>query len=328
MKISDIFTSNMVLPAGKEIRIFGEGEGDVTVSLCGNRAQGVCSDGKWEAVLPPMTYGGPYEIRIELDGEAVTLENVYVGKVYIFAGQSNMQFKLHESSTSVDECEPTELLRLFSTGRLESGEFFFPQDGWLTADKTDIGKWSAIAYLVAEYISRKENVAVGVITCYQGASVIESWLPRGALKKIGIDIPTELKHIDHVQKQYVWNAEGALYENTFLKIAPYSVDGVVWYQGESDTSEAEGSVYAEELSELIRIWRADLRDGELPFIVVQLADLDRRGEAWRLVQEAQACVGESVSNVKTVISRDVCEHDNIHPPTKDALSRRIAEALT
>ena len=117
----------MVLPAGKEIRIFGDGEGDVTVSLCGNRAQGVCSDGKWEAVLPPMTYGGPHEIRIELDGEAVTLENVYVGKVYIFAGQSNMQFKLHESSTSVDECEPTELLRLFSTGRLESGEFFFPQ---------------------------------------------------------------------------------------------------------------------------------------------------------------------------------------------------------
>ena len=109
MKISDIFTSNMVLPAGKEIRIFGEGEGNVTVTLCGNTAKGVCSDGKWEAVLPPMTYGGPYEMRIELDGEAVTHENVYIGKVYIFAGQSNMQFKLHESATSVNECTPRRL---------------------------------------------------------------------------------------------------------------------------------------------------------------------------------------------------------------------------
>lgn len=327
MKLDKIFTSNMVLPAGKEIRIFGEGEGSATVSLCGTTAHAVCANGRWEASLSPMTYGGPYEMKIDLDGERIILENLYIGKVYIFAGQSNMQFKLHESTTSPLDCKPSRLMRLFSTERMEQGEFFSPDCGWVSADGSEIGKWPAIPYLVSEYISRKENVAVGAITCYQGASVIESWLPCGALEKIGIDISAELKHIDHVQKQYVWNKDGALYESTFSAIAPYSVSGVVWYQGESDTSVTEGKVYAEELSELIRIWRADLRDGELPFLVVQLADLHGRGEGWRLVQEAQAYVGETVFNVKTVVSRDVCENDNIHPPTKSALSQRIAEEL-
>jgi hypothetical protein len=32
-------------------------------------------------------------------------------------------------------------------------------------------------------------------------------------------------------------------------------------------------------------------------------------------------------NVVTVISRDICETDNIHPPTKDKLAKRLAETI-
>ena len=317
----------MVLPCDRIIRIFGDGDGEATASFCGKNAAASASDGRWELTFPPMDCGGPYEMDLDLNGEKIRLENIYVGRVYIFAGQSNMQFKLDESNTDSKSCKPSQLVRLYSTDRLEAGESFFSGDGWLSADKTPIDKWPAIPYMVSEYISEKENVAVGAISCYQGASVIESWLPDGTLEKVGIDIPDELKHIDHREKRYIWNKNGALYENTFSKIAPYSVNGVVWYQGESDTSVEEGRVYDRELTELIRIWREDLRDGELPFVVVQLADLDGRGEGWSLVQEAQMRVSKALFGVKTVVSRDVCERDNIHPPTKDILSRRIAEAL-
>lgn len=328
MKLDDLFTSGMVLPVGREIRIFGEGDGVASISFAGVSATSESADGKWEILFPSMDCGGPYEMDVDLNGEKITLDNIFVGKVYIFAGQSNMQFKLHESKTTKNECNPSSKMRLFSSARLEEGEFFFPSDGWISADSSEIEKWPAIPYLVTEYLSQKEDIAVGAITAYQGASVIETWIPRGALKNIGIDIPLDLRHYDHTKPKYIWNAEGTLYDFTFSKIAPYGANGVVWYQGESDTTDEEGKIYADELSLLINTWRDDLGDDRLPFVVVQLADLDsRRDDAWRSVQESQRKVGEEVTGVKTVISRDVCETNDIHPPTKSVLSQRIAEAL-
>ena len=34
-----------------------------------------------------------------------------------------------------------------------------------------------------------------------------------------------------------------------------------------------------------------------------------------------------IPNVKSVISRDICESDDIHPRTKDLLSKRISDLL-
>ena len=48
---------------------------------------------------------------------------------------------------------------------------------------------------------------------------------------------------------------------------------------------------------------------------------------WRLVQEAQMRISRHVPNVYTVVSKDICETDDIHPQTKDQLAVRIAEAI-
>ena len=84
-----------------------------------------------------------------------------------------------------------------------------------------------------------------------------------------------------------------------------------------------------ELCELIKVWRNDLYDNNLPFVVIQIADYDEKinDDGWRLVQEAQLRVEKMLPCVKTVISRDVCESDNIHPATKEILSLRVADAL-
>lgn len=91
---------------------------------------------------------------------------------------------------------------------------------------------------------------------------------------------------------------------------------------------AEGKVYAAELAALIDIWRRDLKNETLPFIIVQIADFTPRlDEGWRLVQQAQLDIQSLRDGVKTVISRDVCETDDIHPKTKQPLALRIAAAL-
>ena len=137
-------------------------------------------------------------------------------------------------------------------------------------------------------------------------------------------------HPDHFHDIYgVWNREGRLYDFALSQVRPYPLCGIVWYQGESDTSAAEAAVYTEELRTLVNIWRRDFGNPQLPFVVVQIADYDFPHDkaAWRALQAAQDALSGSMQNVSVVKSSDVCEHDDIHPKTKDKLAARIAAIL-
>ena len=199
------------------------------------------------------------------------------------------------------------------------------------ASRETVGEWSALGYLVGRAIAKEKKIHVGIVLCAVGASVIESWMPEGALRKIGIDIPVEEKFIDHTHEVYgAGNGDGYLYKNKLSRLHPLALSGAVWYQGESDASALEGLVYERELCEMIRIWREDFKDATLGFVIVQLADTQARialGDGWRLVQKAQERISTHFPRTYTVISRDVCETDDIHPQTKTVLAERIAKEL-
>ena len=328
MKLNNIFTSNMIMPKGKVLHFYGDGEGCATIEFAGIKKTVNSKNGRWSVDYSPMDYGGPYKLKLICGDEITVHSDIYIGEVYIFAGQSNMQFKIHESSYPKEKWVSNDNIRLFNTERVEEGEYFAPEHGWIKAEAETVGYWPAIPYLTATGLS-KNGIKIGAISCFQGASVIESWVPMGTFENAGVNIPIDDRHKDHVHEWFSkWNGDSQLYDFTFKKIAPFNVSGIVWYQGESDTSVPEGSVYDIELCELIKVWRRDLRDEDLPFIVIQIADYDERNdEGWRLVQEAQLRVQNMLPNVKTVISRDICESSNIHPPTKDILSERVVKAI-
>lgn len=329
MKLNNIFGSNMVFAAELPIRIYGTGVGKAKITFAGQTKTVVSDKEEWLIEFSPMEYGGPYELVFDCDGQSVVLNDIYVGEVYLFAGQSNMQFKMKFSSTDQSLYETNEKLRLFSTDRIEKTDFYTSKDGWVKCKKEMVGEWAAIGYLTSNEIAKSKNIAVGVITCYQGASVIESWVPKGTYEKRGINIPLSQKHIDHTNELFTqWNTDGTLYSYALSQVVPFSVTAVVWYQGESDTSLEEAKVYKQELSIMIDIWRKDFCNSGLPFIIVQIADFDNRNDqAWRTVQKAQYEIQHTFPNIKTVISSDVCESDDIHPRTKEKLAKRIAAAL-
>lgn len=329
MKLNSIFNSHAVFAKGLPVRIYGEGKGTAEITFAGIKKTVVSADEKWSVEFEPMEYGGPYTLEAAFEDGKVILDDIYIGEVYLFAGQSNMQFKVKQSNTPEEKYITDNRIRFFATDKIDSSDKFSAKDGWVICDKKDVGDFSAVAYHTAVEIAKKKNVAVGVISCFQGASVIESWVPAGTFEKIGINIPLEEKHVDHTYKQYEsWNYDGALYNFGISQIIPYALSGVVWYQGESDTSEAEARVYRDELCAMINVWRKDFKSEKLPFVIVQIADfLPRKDLGWTLVQKAQAEVPEVMPYVKTVISADVCENDDIHPKTKDKAAKRIAEAL-
>lgn len=330
MKLNRIFSSNMVFAANKPIRVYGSGKGSASISFAGATKGFTSEDNFWVVELPEMDYGGPFELIFKTENETVTLTDIYIGEVYLLSGQSNMQFKLREAKIPTERLESNNLMRVYGTETIEKKEFFTPESGWVKCDRETASEWSAIGYFTAREIVKSKNIAVGVINCYQGASVIEGWLPEGTLERLGITLAPEDLYPTHTIPDFAeWCRDGALYEKAFCQVVPFSLSAVVWYQGESDSSIAEARVYKQELAEMIRIWRSDLRDPVLPFIVIQIADhIEHDNDGWRGIQQAQLEISSEVEFVKTVISRDVCENDDVHPPTKDILSKRIARALT
>ncbi|MBQ3868824.1 MAG: hypothetical protein II789_09840 [Clostridia bacterium] len=360
MEICELFRDNMVLAAGLPVRVSGRGNGKVKIEFRGEKREwevGYADDSDWIVEMPAGEAGGPYEMRITLEGgrsgegrlnegqlsegqlnegqlnegQTLVLRDVYVGSVYLLAGQSNAEFRLSESTTPANEYKDDPLLRNYFVDRPWIAEdVFAPGSGWMPARTHEIDRWSALAYLVGQGMRRRTNEPVGIISCFQGASVIEAWLPRADAERFRLPDPDV--YIDHWYPDFAaWNGNATIYERMLTRVARFPVSGVIWYQGESDTSVAEASIYDAELACFAGEVRHLQQNPCLRFAVVQIADYDHRADndpaGWKGIQDAQARAAEADNYSVLVPSRDVCESACIHPPTKSLLAERIVDAL-
>jgi sialate O-acetylesterase len=117
-----------------------------------------------------------------------------------------------------------------------------------------------------------------------------------------------------------------LYETMLKRIAPYSIAGVIYYQGEED--DHKPYIYRTLLTALIEQWRRDWDDAKLPFLIVQLPVFRNEGEDdygnWPFIREAQMQVYESVKNTGIAVTLELGEDRNIHPLDKMPVGERLA----
>lgn len=114
-----------------------------------------------------------------------------------------------------------------------------------------------------------------------------------------------------------------LYETMLRTIAPYTIQGVLWYQGESD--EARPELYHELMQALIRCWR-NLWTAELPFILVQLAPFEFMVEPLNFVpiREVQQHLTKTTPKVWLVCIMDLGMRYDVHPKKKSPVGYRLA----
>ena len=62
----------------------------------------------------------------------------------------------------------------------------------------------------------------------------------------------------------------------------------------------------------------------MPFLFVQLPAIDR--EYWPWFRESQRRLKERIDGVSMAVSIDTGHKTNVHPPKKDVIGRRLAEA--
>ncbi|MBQ8928266.1 MAG: sialate O-acetylesterase [Oscillospiraceae bacterium] len=116
-----------------------------------------------------------------------------------------------------------------------------------------------------------------------------------------------------------------LYDTMLRRITPYTLRGVLYYQGESDDHRPE--TYRTLLEGLIRLWREDFRDPHLPFLLMQLPMFSyenlQNGENWPLIREAQELVYRTVRYTGLAVIPDCGEYNEIHPKEKREPARRL-----
>lgn len=116
-----------------------------------------------------------------------------------------------------------------------------------------------------------------------------------------------------------------LYDTMISRIVPYTLRGVLYYQGESDDHRPEG--YRTMLTSLIAQWRKDFRDDSLPFLLVQLPvyTVPEAPDAqhWCPIREAQAWVYKTIRNTGLAVIFECGEFAEIHPKEKREPARRL-----
>lgn len=327
-KFNQIFADEMILQANKRVRVYGEGDGVVRVTVGSDIATTNAKDGKWFVELPAHSYGEVLDIVAECGNNILTLKGVTFGDVYLLAGQSNIEFKLKEGviDGEIFECSD---VRFFSTANILNDDFYKPHDGWVKCDKTSAPELSSIGYYFAREEYKKNPRPIGFVAACQGASVIQTWLSKEAIYELEAASENGVTLWDErAPGSYEWNAKSYLHDFAFSQVVPFPFASVIWYQGEGNTYKNESQVYDLLLLKLIESWRAELMDDALQFIIIQIANFDERSdERWASVQKKQEIVVSKCPNTVLVKSADVCESDNIHPPTKHILAKRISDSI-
>lgn len=119
-----------------------------------------------------------------------------------------------------------------------------------------------------------------------------------------------------------------MYNAMVAPLGPYGLRGVTWYQGESNTGEAEQ--YEALLGAWMSGWRAQF-GAQTPFFIVQLPNFGAPVAAptdsdWASLRESQRRAVAADPRAALVVTIDAGDRADLHPPNKQIVGTRMARA--
>lgn len=342
VKFPSYYLENMVFQRGKTLVVKGTAttsqRGKVVdpTQLITTISQGkksasaqakISKNGDFTCTLPKQKASlKPYSLTILYNETTLlTLKNVYVGDVFITAGQSNMELnysQYYEGSgnsynfggglITTDDL-PKQLsdnnVHFVASANSSKGTDFplrdvnEQADTWLEATADNSQHFSYMAQQFAMQLrAAHPNVPIGIIQTAWGGTPIRR----------------------HVQG-------GDIYANHIAPLEGFHVAGVLWYQGCNDsTNEATALAYESQMTLLINQYREVFDQDDLPFLYVQLA----RWPGYQYTQNVRFAQLNTLSNaglrnasnVAMTVSLDTDKGTStlIHPLGKDILGARMA----
>lgn len=268
----------------------------------------------------------PYSLQVRYDSKIVTeLAKVYVGDVFVAAGQSNMELnyaQYYEGNNNAYNfgkglVKKTDLPKplvdknvkfVIADHDVKNTDFPLANvnlnaGAWLNADSTNSLHLSYLTQQFALQLRAKHpNVPVGIIQTAWGGTPIRR----------------------HVRG-------GDIYANHIAPLKDFHVAGVLWYQGCDDAMNfATATEYESQMTALINQYRTVFGRKNLPFLYVQLARWPNYQYTQNVREAQRTTLGNTnlhdSSNVAMTVSLDTDKGTSalIHPLGKDILGARMA----
>ena len=275
--------------------------------------------------------GGPYTLEVQAAGTGPThtrrVRGLLVGDLWITAGQSNM-----DGVGQLSDREPPSPLV----------HAFYFDDRWAVAEEplcwyqeaVDPVHWGVEETSLAEAarsdrlfrtwgvgpavafgkaLAQATGIPVGLVVCSHGGTSMEQWSPaqRGQGGK-------------------------SFYGSLLRRVAAVGgrVQGIIWYQGESDANAEAAPRYRQRMRELVAALRQDLAPARLPFLYVQIASIfggdPAQSGPWDQIRHQQLELEQSgeLAPAAQVPALDstLCDAVHVDARSQRRLGRRLAVA--
>lgn len=190
MILSKIYSDGMMLQRNRGNVIDGQTkpETKVVVSFMGIDYDTVSDEeGFFDIMLNPAKEGGPYVLTINDTNETVMLNDVYLGDVFLLAGQSNMELPVSRTlDLYANEVGKKDypLIRMFQTPKdFKFGEpdQILSEGEWIEADKKNVMNFSALGFYFAEFKHNEDKVPIGLVHAAVGGTHIEAFMSEEKL---------------------------------------------------------------------------------------------------------------------------------------------------
>lgn len=325
---------HMVLQRDAEVRIWGwadPGEA-VTVTFAGQEEQvNADAEGNWSVMLDAMEASAEGRDLVIAGENRIEVADVLVGEVWVASGQSNMEWNVHNSNNPQEEIAAANHpgLRMWTAQRTVAGEPQRDVPGqWRVCSPGTVGGFSAVGYYFARELYQRLDVPVGILHSSWGGTPSEAWTSREKLEATDEAGPI-LERFDAGNGPAANHphAPAGLFNGMIAPIVPYTIQGAIWYQGESNASRAEQ--YASIFPAMIHDWREQWGQGDFPFLFVQLANFmaydDQPTDTdWSHLRDAQLHTLHTVPHTGMATIIDIGEANDIHPRNKQDVGLRLA----
>jgi len=337
VKLPALVSSNMVLQRNTTVVLWGWADAEERISIDASWLKAPMdlkadNEGNWRVEVKTTNSKQPQSIKIKSETSNVVLENILFGEVWLCSGQSNMEqpvkgFYGQPTFGSVisiaNSNNPN--LRLFSVDKVASMtplKNVENYSAWQPASPESVAGFSAIAYFYGQQLQEILDVPVGMIHTSWGGSLIEAWMSREILSSIK---EVDLTDVDLNRGN---RFPTVLFNAMINPLIPYTIKGVLWYQGESNRNEPE--TYKKLFPAMVKDWRTRWGIGDFPFYYVQIAPFSygnnnafQTADNSAFMREAQLESLDLIPNSGIAITMDVGDKSSIHPPKKKEVADRL-----
>jgi len=345
--VPGVFAHNMVLQRDMAVPVWGTAEPGqtITVTFGGQTKQVTAApDRSWRVYLDslPVNPNGQ-QLSITIAGVTnLAFTNVVVGDVWLASGQSNMYFPVNGNNpyqsvsnaaaeTAAANYPLIRHMRVRQTGSLTPAWDATLDWSWTPCSPASVPNLSAAAYFFARTLFQSNSlqgvvVPIGILESAYGGTPMEAWTSVAAMNAVpelqAFATQSLANYFQGLQTSLTF-VPGAMFNAMISPLVPFSLRGVIWYQGES-LGGSGTMMYRVLFPTMIQDWRSRWQQANLPFYFVQLPSLAGTDNLWPYTREAQMLTLRTATNTGMAVIFDVDDPNAIHPGNKLDVGTRLA----